>query len=442
MIVRDENGEQRTIKPFFGTGMRIDPYLPRSRDRPLDLVDKNWQSTVFVVKDNQTYLDACMVSRSFADIAPKVFYSHNKFTFTDPRVASWFFGLIGKRFKHMKHVAFEIKSGLETYAWNHTLTESKEGLWYNVLCWIQYRHRFDKLHIRFLGPWPEHLDKTFLQTENREGTEGTIGSYENVVEEMRTSRENLKLQLGKLRDIREPRLVDEWNLFRNNSDIMDTELLMKQKGEGEKNGLTDEQEEQMEELEREKRQAAKVFNIRRLLEQIHRAKNVAQGNKDPEEGDAPGSSEEEDGESNERPDLVNAALSKKEMEDPRSNSRDPSPAASHWGFDPPTSRSAEETEPSERNGQAMRYRWGSNFDAMAEKFRTKKKVTSENTTGTEDARATVAMGTVSSTPFYGESQSNPQTQPHPGLSQAQGRSLLGGKKYGKKNHAQTDIWGH
>jgi hypothetical protein len=443
LIIRDKNGEQTTISPYFGTGMRVDPYLPQSRDRPLDLVDESCQSTVFVVKDNQTHLNLCLASRSFTNIVQKVFYSRNKFLFTDPRVAAWFFKLIGKRFKLIKNVEFEIHSGLETYAWNHTLTESFEGLWHGLLCWIQYRHRFEKLSIRIQGPWRQRLDGLNVRTENKDGSRGLVRVPDHVIEEMKMTRENLKHQLGQLRDIREPKLEDEWNLLLNNADIMDGQLLMKQKGRPEREGLTEEEEEHKEEQKREERQALKSAGIRRLLEKIHLAKKATNVDEDQEEGDAP-RSEEVDDESDELPELVNAASSTKKLRDTRPTTHVQQSAASNWGFDPPDSRSAHETrpsEPQERERAAMRYQGGTAFDATAAKFLTQKKVPQENTT--EGGKPAGVMDAIPSAQFYGPPQSNtqpPQSRPQP--SQIQLRGPSAGKKYGKRNYARSDIWGH
>jgi hypothetical protein len=445
LIIRDKNGEQTTISPYFGTGMRVDPYLPQSRDRPLDLVDESCQSTVFVVKDNQTHLNLCLASRSFTNIVLKVFYSRNKFKFTDPRVAAWFFKLIGKRFKVIKNVEFEIHSGLETYAWNHTLTESHEGLWHGLLCWIQYRHGFEKLCIRIQGLWRKRLDGLSVRTENKDGSRGLVRVPDHVIEEMKMSRENLKHQLGQLRDIREPKLEDEWNLLLNNADIMDGQLLMKQKGRGEMEGLTEEEEEHKEEQEKEERQALKSAGIRRLLEKIHLAKKATNVDEDQDEleGDAP-RPEEDDDESDELPELVNTALSSGKLQDTRPTTRVQQPAASNWGFDPPDSRSVHETkpnEPQERERATMRYQGGAAFDATAAKFLTQKKGPQEN--AIEGGKPAGAIDIIPSAQFYGPPQCNTQPpQSRPQRSQAQPRGPSAGKKYGKKDHARPDIWGY
>lgn len=225
-IPRDQTGKQKVIRPWFKQGMRNDSYFPTISGDCTEPASDSMYADLYICQDNQTYLEASLVSRTFADRFIYLFYSTNTFHFEEPRAALWFFKSLGSRFWMIKNVVFSFESGLETYAKNATMTESYEELWYGVICWIQYRHNFQNLTIR-IGHWPYVKRQRQAKAWMDQGSY-TVSVDDEVIDEALMFRDKLVHRLCQIRGIRNPSIEDPKNKCLSNDEIVQIQLVMKQ----------------------------------------------------------------------------------------------------------------------------------------------------------------------------------------------------------------------
>ena len=149
-------------KPFYKAGM-LKGYL----------VNSGWSVTTepvtdeetrinFVTGDNYDFYKSALVNKEYADVYLETFYSGNGFAFDDPQASLWFLKNIGNNLSHLRNLQLVLHSGFPSNTRNvhrdDILTnQSLEELWYSVLCFLQYRHKLEKLTIAIFK-WPTETE--------------------------------------------------------------------------------------------------------------------------------------------------------------------------------------------------------------------------------------------------------------------------------------------
>ena len=215
------------FSPFYRQGMRK-AYISNRVMVGRPCLEESWEDVenTYVTRDNVDFLGAAFVSKEYAARYIETFYSHNTFTFGHPRAAKWFFKALGKKFQCLRKVELFIRPGLggkydvhpglggDYKILGNFLTETLEELWFGVLCWMEHKHRFERLYVAFLRS-PGDYELRRLSED----------SFDEMVE----FREKIVQRFSRPWGIKKVTLLDStFQFFEGQHDLYVTELSMQQ----------------------------------------------------------------------------------------------------------------------------------------------------------------------------------------------------------------------
>ena len=209
----------KCFKPFYKQGM-LKGYIINKQITLEEVNADNDTSRAYVMSDNVDILARAFVTKQYAKAYIEAFYSHNTFHFKDPRAAMWFFKKLGNKFQYLRKLELVITGGLVRQTYNSAVdfcTETFEELWWQVLCWIEHRHRFERLSLIFKWSRPEYALRSFDMVDD------------DKIEEMMLFRQKIVCRLGQRWGIKSVRIEDKSNgFFANEEEMLEVQLAMQQ----------------------------------------------------------------------------------------------------------------------------------------------------------------------------------------------------------------------
>ena len=148
----------RDIRPYYRRGM---------------LHHGIWSdgSMNYVVDNENVDLGILRVNKVLSKQGIAIFYGQNFFTFEKAEVCRWWVQHIGQAaFSQIRSMTLNMGTGYFIHHMSRSVEElSQEETWFNVICWMQNRHKFDELYILFTG-WAtfgarhlKHLNKSDIE---------------------------------------------------------------------------------------------------------------------------------------------------------------------------------------------------------------------------------------------------------------------------------------
>lgn len=207
------------FRPFYKQGM-LKGYIINKQLTSEEVNADSETSKAYVMSHNVDILARAFVTKQYAKAYIEAFYSHNEFSFKDPRAAMWFFKKLGNKFQFLRKLELIITGGLVHQTYISAVdfcTETFEELWWRVLCWIEHRHQLERLSLIFKWSRSEYA----LPNSDRVD--------DDKIEEMMLFRQKTVCRLGQRWGIKSVSIEDKSNgFFANDEEIFEVQLAMQQ----------------------------------------------------------------------------------------------------------------------------------------------------------------------------------------------------------------------